>query len=113
MILDPQGITSVVRELVEQTSQRLAQPRELGHELGALPIGTGAFMACTGTAPLRAVATCSAAVMPALSWASAVLAPRWGVTTTLGSVKIGESVVGSSANTSSAAPAISPSFRAL
>jgi hypothetical protein len=37
VILDPQGIISVVRELVEQTSQGLAQPRELGHELGALP----------------------------------------------------------------------------
>src|SRR5215208_4306249 len=36
-ILDTQGITGMVRKLVEQTSQRLAQPRELGHELGALP----------------------------------------------------------------------------
>jgi hypothetical protein len=45
--------------------------------------------------------------------ASAVLAPRCGVTTTLGSVKSGESVVGSSWKTSSAAPAMVPSLSAL
>src|SRR5829696_1633975 len=36
-VFDPERIIGAVRELVEQTSQRLAQARELGHELGALP----------------------------------------------------------------------------
>ena len=34
-------------------------------------------------------------VTPALSWASRVLAPRWGVTTTDSSSNSGDSVVGS------------------
>ena len=34
-------------------------------------------------------------VSPALSWASWVLAPRWGVTTTESSSNSGDSVVGS------------------
>ena len=37
-----------------------------------------------------------------------MLAPRWGVTTTLGSSKSGEAVVGSALNTSRAAPATRP-----
>lgn len=77
------------------------------------PTGTGALIACRGTSPFSAVATCSAACVPARSCASAVLAPRCGVTTTLGNEKSGESVIGSSANTSNAAPAMRPSFRAL
>ena len=39
--------------------------------------------------------TCSAVTMPARSCASAVEAPRWGVTTTSGRAKIGWSVIGS------------------
>nr|WP_207955787.1 hypothetical protein [Rubrobacter marinus] len=50
---------------------------------------------------------------PARSWASTVLAPRWGVTTTFGRPKSGDSVVGSSLKTSRAAPAITPSLSAL
>ena len=47
-------------------------------------------------------------VSPALSCASRVLAPRWGVTTTSGSANSGDSVVGSVANTSRAAPPMCP-----
>ncbi len=54
----------------------------------------------------------SAIVSPALSWASRVLAPRWGVTTTASRPNSGDSVVGSRSNTSSAAPAITPSLTA-
>ncbi len=113
LVLDPQYVPRPVGELVEEAPQYLAEARELRDELGALADGTGAFMACIGTAPRSAIATCSAAVTPALSCASAVLAPRCGVTTTLGSEKSGESVVGSLANTSSAAPAMVPSLSAL
>ena len=59
--------------------------------------------------PARASPTCSAIVSPALSWASAVLAPRCGVTTTCGSSNSGDAVVGSVANTSIAAPPMRPS----
>ncbi len=52
-------------------------------------------------------------VRPALSWASAVEAPRCGVTTTLSSSNSGLEVVGSSANTSSDAPARWPASTAL
>ncbi len=51
----------------------------------------------------------SAIASPALSCASRVDAPRCGVTTTDGSSNSGDSVVGSVSNTSSAAPAITPS----
>ena len=51
----------------------------------------------------------SAIVSPALSWASLVLAPRCGVTTTESMPNSGDSVVGSAAKTSSAAPATVPS----
>ena len=51
--------------------------------------------------------------MPALSCASLVEAPRCGVTTTLSRPNSGESVVGSTANTSSAAPPRWPSSSAL
>ncbi len=51
----------------------------------------------------------SAIVSPALSCASRVLAPRCGVTTTTSSPNSGDSVVGSVSNTSSAAPAMTPS----
>ena len=51
----------------------------------------------------------SAIVSPALSWASRVLAPRCGVTTTESMPNSGDSVVGSVAKTSRAAPATVPS----
>ncbi len=64
-----------------------------------------ATLTAKGTkSPLRARMTCSAMVTPALSWASAVEAPRWGVTTTEDSSNSGDSVVGSLANTSRPAP---------
>ena len=50
----------------------------------------------------------SAMVSPALSWASWVLAPRCGVTITDGRENSGDSVVGSAANTSRAAPPTCP-----
>ena len=56
------------------------------------------------TRPINARRTISATVVPALSCASLVLAPRCGVTTTESSANSGESVVGSVAKTSSAAP---------
>ena len=59
--------------------------------------------------PASASCTMSAIVSPALSWASRVLAPRCGVTTTDGMPNSGETVVGSDANTSSPAPATMPS----
>ena len=58
--------------------------------------------------PARANSTCSAMLTPALSCASLVLAPRWGVTTTEGSENSGETVVGSAEKTSNAAPATAP-----
>ena len=48
-------------------------------------------------------------VAPALSWASRVLAPRCGVTTTPSSPNSGDDVVGSSEKTSKAAPPTRPS----
>ena len=71
------------------------------------------FTAYGTNSPFRASRTISATVVPALSWASRVDAPRWGVTTTPGSPNRGESVVGSTANTSSAAPAEVPVFERL
>ncbi len=67
------------------------------------------FTANGTNSPRSASTTCSAIVWPALSCASAVDAPRWGVTTTLSSSNSGDSVVGSCTNTSSAAPAMRPS----
>ena len=62
------------------------------------------FTAYGTNSPFSASRTISATVVPALSCASFVDAPRWGVMTTLSSENRGESVVGSTANTSSAAP---------
>src|SRR5439155_349239 len=59
--------------------------------------------------PPRASRTISAMVSPALSCASRVLAPRWGVTTTESNSKSGDEVVGSSVKTSSPAPPTMPS----
>ncbi len=68
-----------------------------------------ATLTAKGTkSPANASSTCSAIVTPALSCASAVEAPRWGVTTTDASPNSGDSVVGSSLNTSSPAPAMRP-----
>ena len=63
------------------------------------------------TPPLSAAVTCSAVTTPARSWASAVEAPRWGVTTTSSRAKIGCSVKGSEGKTSSAAPPSLPDSR--
>ena len=52
------------------------------HVLGALTAGT--LTAVVTTPPVRAATTCSAVCTPARSCASAVEAPRCGVTTTLG-----------------------------
>ena len=60
------------------------------------------------TPPVSAAVTCSAVTIPARSCASAVEAPRWGVTTTSSRAKIGCSVKGSEGKTSSAAPATLP-----
>ena len=60
------------------------------------------------TPPVSAAVTCSAVTTPARSWASAVEAPRCGVTTTSSRAKIGCSVKGSEGKTSSAAPASLP-----
>ncbi len=62
------------------------------------------FTAYGTNSPRSASRTISATVVPALSCASRVDAPRCGVTTTRSDPKIGLSVVGSTANTSSAAP---------
>ena len=68
-----------------------------------------ARLTANGTnSPRSASTTCSAIVWPALSCASTVDAPRCGVTTTVSSSNSGDSVVGSAANTSSAAPAMLP-----
>ena len=56
------------------------------------------------TPPLSAAITCSAVTTPARSCASAVEAPRCGVTTTSSRAKSGCSVKGSEGKTSSAAP---------
>ena len=58
--------------------------------------------------PFSASCTMSATTSPARSCASRVLAPKWGVATTLLSANRGESVVGSLTKTSSAAPAMVP-----
>ncbi len=64
-----------------------------------------ATLTAKGTkSPASARMTCSAMVTPALSWASAVDAPRWGATTTEDSSNSGDSVVGSLAKTSRPAP---------
>ncbi len=63
------------------------------------------------TPPVSAAVTCSAVTMPARSWASAVEAPRCGVTTTSSRAKIGCSVKGSEGKTSSAAPPSLPLSR--
>ena len=63
------------------------------------------------TPPVRAAVTCSAVTTPARSWASAVEAPRCGVTTTSARAKIGCSVKGSEGKTSSAAPPSLPDSR--
>ena len=63
------------------------------------------------TPPVSAAVTCSAVTTPARSWASAVEAPRWGVTTTSSRAKIGCSVKGSEGKTSSAAPPSLPDSR--
>ena len=60
------------------------------------------------TPPVSAATTCSAVTMPARSWASAVEAPRCGVTTTSSRPKSGCSVIGSLGKTSSAAPPTLP-----
>ena len=57
------------------------------------------------TPPVSAAVTCSAVTTPARSCASAVEAPRCGVTTTSSRAKSGCSVNGSEGKTSSAAPA--------
>ena len=57
------------------------------------------------TPPVSAAITCSAVTTPARSCASAVEAPRCGVTTTSSRSKSGCSVNGSAGKTSSAAPA--------
>ena len=62
------------------------------------------------TPPVSAAVTCSAVTTPALSWASAVEAPRCGVTTTSSRAKIACSVKGSEGKTSSAAPASLPTL---
>ncbi len=68
-------------------------------------VNVAATLTAKGTkSPLRARMTCSAMVTPALSWASAVDAPRCGDTTTEDSSNKGDSVVGSLANTSRPAP---------
>ena len=61
--------------------------------------------------PARASSTIEAIVSPALSCASRVQAPRCGVTITESSSNSGDSVIGSVENTSSAAPAMTPSRR--
>ena len=63
------------------------------------------------TPPVSAAVTCSAVTTPARSWASAVEAPRCGVTTTSSRAKIGCSVKGSEGKTSSAAPPSLPLSR--
>ena len=60
------------------------------------------------TPPVSAALTCSAVTTPARSCASAVDAPRCGVTTTSSRPNSGCSVIGSDGNTSSAAPATLP-----
>ena len=60
------------------------------------------------TPPVSAAVTCSAVTTPARSCASAVEAPRCGVTTTSSRSRIGCPVKGSSGKTSSAAPATLP-----
>ena len=69
-----------------------------------------ATLTANGTkSPRSASTTISAIVSPALSCASAVDAPRCGVTTTLSNANSGDSVVGSFANVSIAAPPRRPS----
>ena len=70
---------------------------------------TALTLTANGTkSPARASTTCSAMASPALSWASRVEAPRWGVTTTVSRPNNGDSVVGSAEKTSRAAPATWP-----
>ena len=71
------------------------------------------FTASGTNSPARASRTDRATWVPAFSCASWVLAPRCGVTTTLGRPNSGLSVHGSLAYTSSAAPATRPSASAL
>ena len=81
---------------------------------GTSASGSGAWMltALVTTAPASAARTCSAVSMPARSWASAVEAPRCGVTTTSSRANSGCSVNGSSGKTSRAAPPTLPGLEA-
>ncbi len=72
----------------------------------------GTLTALETTPPVSAATTCSAAWKPARSVASAVEAPRCGVTMTLGRPKSGCSVIGSVRKTSRAAPPTLPESRA-
>ena len=70
-------------------------------------------LTASGTSsPANASRTDRATETPARSWASAVEAPRCGVTTTWSSWNSGESVQGSVEKTSRPAPATRPSVSA-
>ena len=68
----------------------------------------GMLTALVTTPPVSAATTCSAVTIPARSWASAVEAPRCGVTTTSSRPNSGCSVIGSVGKTSRAAPPTLP-----
>ena len=61
-----------------------ARPRKGPRASRSSPPTAGTFTAVVTTPPVRAARTCSAAWKPARSVASAVEAPRCGVTTTFG-----------------------------
>src|SRR5579875_126431 len=77
-------------------------------------IGPPCTLTASGTnSPLSASRTDFATAVPAFSCASCVLAPRCGVTTTLGNSKSGLAVVGSVAKTSRPTPPTRPSLSAI
>ena len=108
---------SAIRPMYEQTIERTppsARPARSapsrsasgtnGRTISETSAPAETFTAYGTNSPRSANLTISATVVPALSCASRVDAPRCGVTTTLSNPKIGLSVVGSAAYTSRAAP---------
>ena len=110
----PMNSTSTASTEVPDARAAASWPR-LAHNPTNGPTASRSSAAIEGTLtalvtapPVSAATACSAAWYPARSVASAVDAPRCGVTTTFGYPNSGWSVTGSVRKTSSAAPATLP-----
>ena len=101
--LDPVG--RALAERLREPPELLAERHERAPAAPSPPGGPAAMLtAVVTTPPVSAAVTCSAVTTPARSCASAVEAPRWGVTTTSSRSRIGWPLNGSSGKTSRAAP---------